>query len=492
MTMSQDEILTTGATGLAQAIREGRISSREALDFHLDRVERLNPKINAVIAIDADAARKRAQEADAARAGGESWGPLHGLPMTVKDAYEVTGMATVCGAPALENHRPKTNALAVQRLMEAGAIVFGKTNTPLFAGDIQTYNAVFGTTHNPWNLERTCGGSSGGSAAALAAGLTPLELGSDLAGSIRTPAHWCGVFGHKPSHGLIPLRGHIPGPPGTLSEPDLAVGGPLARSAEDLQLALDILAGPDPRSAKAWSLELPPPRSSRLSDLRVACHFDDPFCPVDGATRSVLDQTAKAWRQAGAMLSDTPPPVPLPEAFESYERLLDAVIGAGLPPKVYARLTRGAPFMRWLGRDECGRLGRFMNASTQRFRDWARFDEARQHQRARWDEYFTHFDVLLMPVTPTAAIRHDPSRNLFSRRIDVDGLARPYTDQFVWIGPASSALLPVTVMPAGQSPDGLPIGVQIVGPYLEDRTTIEVARLLSRASGGFTPPPGFD
>lgn len=492
MTMSREEIPRAGAAGLAQAIREGRISSREALDFHLDRVERLNPEINAVIALDADGARKRALEADAARARGESWGPLHGLPMTIKDTYEVTGMATVCGAPALENHRPETNALAVQRLIDAGAIVFGKTNTPLFAEDIQTYNAVFGITRNPWNPERTCGGSSGGAAAALAAGLTPLELGSDLAGSIRTPAHWCGVFGHKPSHGLIPLRGHIPGPPGTLSEPDLAVAGPLARSAEDLQLALDVLAGPDPRSARAWSLKLPPARSNQLGDLRMACHFDDPFCPVDGATRSTLDRAARAWRQAGAVLSDTPPPVPLSEGFESYERLLDAVIGAGLPPKVYERLARGAPFMRWLGQDESGRLGRFMNASTQRVRDWARLDEARQHQRARWDAFFTHFDVLLLPVTPTAAIRHDPSRNLFRRRIDVDGLARPYTDQFVWIGPATSALLPVTVMPAGQSPDGLPIGVQIVGPYLEDRTTMEVARLLSMASGGFTPPPHFD
>src|SRR5690606_37586313 len=216
-----------------------------------------NPALNAIVATDIEAARERARAADAALAAGESWGPLHGVPITIKDTFEVAGMPTTAGAKELRDHRPSSNAVAVQRLLDAGAIVFGKTNVPLYAGDLQTYNEVYGSTSNPWDLHRTPGGSSGGAAAALAAGLTALELGSDIGGSIRTPSHFCGVCGLKPSYGIIPSRGHIPGPPGTLSEADISVTGPMARSVDDLELALDILAGPDTPAAKGWRLELP-------------------------------------------------------------------------------------------------------------------------------------------------------------------------------------------------------------------------------------------
>src|SRR5690349_15997784 len=238
------ELCLEPAHRLAALLRERAVSAVELLERHRERVERLNPALNAVIASDFDAARERARAADAATARGESWGPLHGLPMTIKDSFEYAGMATVCGAPALAQHRPRASAPAVQRLVDAGAVVFGKTNVPMYAGDVQTYNKVFGTTRNPWNPERTPGGSSGGAAVAMAAGLSALELGSDVAGSIRTPAHFCGVYGHKPSSGLVPMRGHIPGPPGTISDADLVAGGPLARSAEDLALALRVLSGP--------------------------------------------------------------------------------------------------------------------------------------------------------------------------------------------------------------------------------------------------------
>lgn len=480
------------ATALAAAIRDGRTGCREALDFYLERVGRLNPGLNAVIAQNTEAARERADAADAALAAGESWGPLHGVPMTVKDTYEAAGMTCVVGAPALADYRPKRNATAVQRLLDAGAVIFGKTNTPLYAQDIQSYNAVFGTTNNPWDPTRTPGGSSGGAAAATAAGLTAFELGSDIGGSIRTPAHWCGVYGHKPSHGIIPLRGHIPGPPGTVAEPDLAVAGPLARAAEDLALALDVLAGPGKLDAAGWQLRLPPPRHTRLADFRVACWFDDPSCRVDRATRECLGQTAAALREAGAQVTDEPPmPVSLQEAFELYEQLLNAVLGSGLPGKTYRGIRRAAPMMRWFGLDRSARLGGFMNAATQSFRHWAACHEARERQREAWSAFFDDYDVLLMPVTPGAAIPHTQRGNLFNRRIEVDGNQRRYFDQFVWIAPPTSALLPATAAPVGRGPTGLPIGMQVVGSYLGDRSTIEFARLLAERIGGFTPPPGF-
>ncbi len=265
---------------LAARLRQGEVSSRDLLDLFLERVEKLNPRINAVVTVDAARARAEAEGADEALARGDEVGPLHGLPMTVKDSLETEGMLTTSGAGELAGHVPAKDAVAVARLRSAGAIIFGKTNLASYASDVQTFNDLFGTTNNPWSTERSPGGSSGGAAAALAAGLTALELGSDIAGSIRNPAHYCGVFGHKPSYGLVPLRGHIPGPPGTLAEMDLGVAGPLARDADDLELALDAVAGPLPEDA-AYRLRLPPARGSSLQDYRGAAWLDDPFCPID-------------------------------------------------------------------------------------------------------------------------------------------------------------------------------------------------------------------
>lgn len=477
---------------LAAAIRNRKVTSRALLDYFLARIERLNPGINAVIEMNIQAARERADAADAALAAGENWGPLHGVPMTVKDTYEVAGMTAVVGAPALKNHRPKTNAVAAQRLLDAGAIIFGKTNTPLFAQDLQSFNAVYGTTNNPWDTSRTPGGSSGGAAAALAAGLTPLELGSDIGGSIRTPAHFCGVYGHKPTHGIIPMRGHIPGPPGTLSEPDLAVAGPLTRNPADLALALAILAGAHGHAAKGWQLELPEPRHTSLQDFRVACWFDDPACPVGKDTTQALQNVAEQLRTAGVQVDEQAKmPVAAAESFALYDRLLNAVIGAGLPPKAYNGLRRIAPLLRLIPGASKSKLASFAAAATQRHRDWARSNERRQRERAAWEEFFQHYDVLLMPVNITPAFKHNHAPNLFKRKLEVDGIQRSYFEQFMWIGPPTSALLPVTTAPIGVTPHGLPIGMQIVGAYLEDKTTIEFARLLDNITGGCKTPPGY-
>src|ERR1700694_3687334 len=243
-------------TELTRAVRNRTISSRELLDHILARVDQHNPGLNAIVAFDLDRARAAADAADAATTKGDAAGSLHGLPMTVKDVWETEGLVTTSGAPELKDYVPQADALAVGRLKAAGAIIFGKTNTPLYAGDFQTFNDVYGLTNNPWNTSRTAGGSSGGAAAAVAAGLTPLELGSDIGGSIRNPAHFNGGYGLKPSWGVVPSRGHIPGPPGSLVESDVNCNGPLARSLEDLRLALGVVAGPGPEDAAGWRLEL--------------------------------------------------------------------------------------------------------------------------------------------------------------------------------------------------------------------------------------------
>lgn len=470
---------------IAAALRERRIGCREMLEAYLQRIEAHNPAINAIVATDLDTARDRADAADAALARGEQWGPLHGVPFTLKDTFDVAGLPTVCGSPSLGAYRPQDDAAAAQRLRAAGAVLFGKTNVPLFAQDLQTYNAVYGTTNNPWNSARTCGGSSGGPAAALAAGLTGGDIGSDIGGSIRTPAHFCGIYGHKPSHGLVSLRGHIPGPPGTLSEPDLAVAGPMGRGASDLPLLLDVLAGPDQLDARGWRVALPQEARTDLRDFRVLAWLDDPHCPVESAQHTVLKDTVEALRRHGAAVQDGPPPgVSLDEAYALYMPLLAAIIGGGLPKKLYRRFGWLAQAARLLGRTRTDRVGGYAVAATQSHRDWLRAHEARERLRRRWEALFEQFDVVLMPVTPMPAFAHQHAGNLFSRRLEIDGRSRPYTDVFPWIAPATLLYLPATVAPVGLS-GGLPVGLQILGPYLHDRRTMRFAELMAAAC----PPP---
>lgn len=477
------------ATELCRLLADGEVSSAELLDHFLTRVEVRGREVNAVVALDADRARARAAEADAARARGESWGPLHGLPMTVKDTFETEGLATTAGAPELRDHVPAEDATAVARLKAAGAVVFGKTNTPLYAGDCQTYNDVYGRTGNPWDPGRTAGGSSGGSAAALAAGLTGFELGSDIGGSIRNPAHFCGVFGLKPTWGVVPPRGHIPGPPGSRSTTDVGVFGPLGRSAADLALGLDVLAGPDEADGVAWRLELPAPRNGGdLVGLRVATWFDDPFVPIAEDVHARLDDAATALAEGGATVTPVTPPVDLGALGRSWERLVLPIMMAGLPDHVFAGFTTAelpppAP-------DEDPMVHR-LRAITSRHRDWLRANEARARHRVAFADFFRHHDVLLAPVMPTAAFPHDTEGSPPTRTFVVDGETRSYVDNLYWCGGIGTLLLPVATPPVGRTPEGLPVGVQVVAPHLEDRTAVAVAGHLERLLGGFTPPPAF-
>ncbi|WP_020410722.1 amidase family protein [Hahella ganghwensis] len=323
------------ASELTGKLRAGEIGSRDLLEAYIERVEEHNPAINAVVARNLEDARKHADQADQAIGRGEVLGRLHGLPLTIKDTWEVPGMACTAGAPLFRDHYPKSAAPAVKRLQNDGAIIFGKTNVPLFASDIQSYNRIYGTTNNPWDVRLTPGGSSGGAAAALAAGFTSLGLGSDLAGSIRIPAHYCGVYGHKPSHGVISLQGHIPGPLGTLGEPPLAVAGPMARSADDLELMLDILVGPSPELSPGWEVRLPPAGKESLRDYRVLMWTEDPMCPVDDSMQQQYRDLKQRLQEAGVKVdSGAPTDVDLEHLYATYMRQLGGVIGTANPKRL--------------------------------------------------------------------------------------------------------------------------------------------------------------
>jgi amidase len=480
----------TAGEWLAQ-IRSGAMSAQQAVEHCIARIESVNPAINAVVARDFERARDRARAADAATVRGAFWGPLHGLPVTIKDSLETEGLVTTSGAPALRGYRPKQNAVSVQRLVDAGAIILGKTNLPLYAGDWQSDNAVYGRTNNPWNPERTVGGSSGGAAAALAAGLVPLELGSDIAGSIRTPAHYCGVYGHKPTHGIVPVRGHIPGPPGTKTEPDLAVVGPMARSAADLELALDVLAGPDVLEAPGWRLELPPARAESLKDFRVGVWLEDPLSPLDAAVRRELEATIKALRPH-ARIVDVKLPFALADIVPMYTRLLMGVMSAGMPRSLH-RLSRVAALYydlaEFIGLKVDPVASAYARGMVQSHEDWVRTHEARNRLRWRCNELFQQIDVLLTPVVPITAFSHQTGVPFHKRRITINGQPRPYLDHIPWIALATLAGLPATSAPVGVASDGLPVNLQIIGPALGDRTTLRFAQLMAQVRGGFQAPP---
>lgn len=476
---------THSARELAAMIRRKQISSREMLETFLSAIAERNESLNAVVTLDEENARRAADAADEAVARGDALGPLHGLPMTIKDTFETAGIRTTAGNPIWKDHVPDRDADTVAKLKCAGAVVFGKTNLPFMAADVQSYNDLFGCTNNPHDLTRTPGGSSGGAAAAVAAGFTSLELGSDIGGSIRTPAHWTGIYGHKPSYEIVSNRGHIPGPPGAQSQPDLAVAGPLARSAEDLAIALDVLAGPDENNAAGWRLDLARPRHDRLSDFRVATWFEDPAIPVDDAVRARLEATIAALRGAGVQVDEKARPAfELKDLIRAYNRLLMPIILADLPDKTIEGM---AEFADRFDKNDLSDAAEAARAPLIRHRDWLKTDEHREQLRVAFRDFFSSYDVLLCPVTSVPAIPHDHSP-FPARTIQVNGGSRPYTDLFGWISMATACHLPATVAPVGPTPEGLPVGVQIIGPYLEDHTTIEFARLLGDVIGGFTPP----
>jgi amidase len=476
------------ATELSSLLKARKIGSEELLDLYLARIEKYNARVNAVISMDIAGARRKARQADAAIARGDKLGPLHGLPVTIKDSFDLAGLPATWGVPELKDHRPAGNALAVQRYLDAGAIAFGKTNVAAYLIGWATHNDIYGTTSNPWDLTRSPGGSSGGAAAALAAGLTGLEIGVDFGGGVRNVAHYCGIYGHKSTYGITNWVGHVM--PGIGEKPDLCVVGPLARSADDLGLALSLIAGPVPDDAVAWRLELPPPRVSRLGDLRVAVMLDDTNFGVDTEVQDRIQAVADFLAEKGAKVSDRArPAIDTAVAFRVFGGLLMAGLSSRQrDEKFWARLAHlRARFMAAEGGERAG------GTPAERvftYADWIELDSSRNLLRRAWKAFFQDWDVLLCPAAPTVAVPHDPKHAWHERKMTVKGRRTSPADPTFWGAFFTVASLPSTVAPAGFS-KGLPVGVQIVGPAYGDLQCIEVARLLEREFQGFVPPKGW-
>ncbi len=470
---------------LAELTRAGEIGCLELLEHYIARVERLNHRINAVIDRDLDRARERARLLH--RTGRAGAGPLFGVPMTVKESFDLAGLASTWGYEDRKPHRAETDALAVQRLEQAGAVVFGKTNVPVALADWQSYNPVHGTTSNPWNPDHTPGGSSGGGAAACAAGFGGLELGSDIGGSIRVPAHYCGLFGHKPSWGLCSPRGHSIANAAAIT--DISVIGPLARSARDLELVLDAILGPDPVDTPL-SYSLPPPRTRRLSELRIAVWSHEPGHTTDAETTALIEELARHLETEGAEVSRTARPEFDPtEAFRLYITLLDAALSGRAPEDALARKREAKAKLH---PDDFTTDTLFIRAVDLTHREWLKLNEQRHQLRRLWGVFFKHWDVLLCPVIATPALPHMQEGNPWERKHRVDGRTIAYQDMLFWPGITCAFHLPASVAPIGLSRSGLPIGVQVVGPFGGDRTTIAAAGLLEKSWHSFVPPPGWD
>lgn len=483
------------AIGAVKAIKAGVISSRELTKHVFGRIKNHNEKINAFVTLNEEQALKRARKADSDLASGKTWGPLHGLPILIKDQFLTTGLRTTCGFTELGDYIPKENAVTVDRLLNAGAIIVGKTNLPVGGGDIQTYNKVAGTTNNPWDVTKTSGGSTGGGAAALAAGFGFLELGADLAGSIRTPSNFCGVYGHKPSLNIVPIQGMIPPLPSLVPASmnriglnDLAVVGPLARSTQDLKLALEIIAGPAPDEAIAYRWALPKARKKELKDYRIGYVTDDPFCPVSPEITTIISNTVETLRKEGMKVKEGwPAGIKPDDIFNIYFQLLAASFSAS-PIFSEAVINRLKTFF---DTPYGGYERSYVEGLTLSHKNWSFLSIARLAGRLAWQEYFKQYDAFLMPANCVAAFPHSHDSNMWGRVIEAPDGPRYYAETFKWISIATLAGCPATVIPVGQTKTNLPIGIQIMGPYMEDGTSLDLAMKMEEVLGGFTPPPGF-
>lgn len=417
-------------------------------------------------------ARDEAAAIDEARANGREVGPLAGVPVTVKDAIATAGIRSTGGAVELRDHVPDVDAVVVERIRDAGAVVFGKTNVPRWSGDYQTYNEMFGTTNNPWDVTRTPGGSSGGAAAAVAMGFTGFEIGTDIGGSIRVPSSFCGVYGHKPSFGIVPSFGYLDNPVSHRNVADVNVVGPIARSVDDLELLLGLLAGANSDDAVGWRLDLPPARATELGDFRVAAWLDDSLGPLDPSVRQVLSTAVAALEAAGARIDHDRRP--------DLDTLAAAHDGLAL-------ISAATAISDTDGENSASSAaGRGLD-----HRDWDLLHRRRGQVRQRWAEFFTDVDVLLCPVTPVPAFHHIHSTDgpnwAVATLADYDD--RHYSELIGWSGLIGSAYLPVTVPPIGRTADGLPVGIQVVAPFLHDHTAIAFARCIEQVLGGYDPPP---
>ena len=473
------------ASDAVRALRSGGISARELTEHTYRRISRHNPKVNAFVTLIEEQAMARAREADDALAAGKVWGPLHGLPIVIKDSFSTAGVRTTSGSKKFENRIPREDAVAVARLKRAGAIIIGKTNLPEFARDNQTYNEVAGTTNNPWDPRRTSGGSTGGGAAALAAGFGFLELGSDIAGSIRNPSHFCGIYGHKSTLDVVPGESATPGTP--VSTPSfLGVSGPMARGAEDLRMMLEVIGGQAPGEAVALQWKLPPARRERLRDYRIGYVLDDPFCAVTAEVRDVLTNAIDALRKAGVNMREGWPTGIDPEAlFDAYYFLLLARFARPATERQRSQPESDAD-EPWAYYSKKNREALYASHW-----DWAARTASRLRARAVWQDYFKTYDAFFLPGNFVAAFPHDHERPAYRRVLDTPEGKRLYYDVMKWISLATLSGCPATAAPVGRTRGGLPVGLQIMGPYLEDATPVAIAGHMADLVGGYEAPPGY-
>lgn len=478
--MTGDIDIFGSARAMLEELTSGRVTAVDLLERHLERWSEANPQLNAVIRTDLSAARTRARELDRLAASGQSVGPLHGLPITIKDTFDVHGMPASAGAPEYARRPGATpDALAVARLRAAGAVIWGKTNTPYLAGDNQTFNALYGRTSNPHDLDRTPGGSSGGAAAALAAGLTPLELGSDIGGSLRLPAHFCGIAALKPTYGRVPLQGHVPPAPGSLSVRDLNVAGPMARNVGDLRLMYAVLA--DGVSAAG--------RKASLKGRRVGVWDAEPGFPLAADCRQAVETAAAAASDLGAHVAVAKPDISGPVLIDLYLQLLLPILATDMPPQLVKAMEMGRPLARAFAGKEPFSRSKWALYSAATHHDWLKANEARERLKRETRTFFGKWSALIMPVAPSHAFEHIEIGDAVTRMLDVDGEPQPYHTFHTWIALATVCHLPAVVIPVPHKPGQLPAGVQIIGAEGADEEVLAIAEALEAELGGFEPPP---
>ncbi len=481
------DLVFKSALELGRMLKAGKVSSKELLQACLDQYARHNSAVNAVVITDIDRAKRAAAAADRRLKNGEALGPFDGVPMTAKESFDWAGHVSTWGNPKYRNNVAKVDAVALSRMTDVGAVMWGKTNVPLDLADWQSFNEIYGTTNNPWDVTRTPGGSSGGAAAALATGMTALEIGSDIGASIRNPAHYCGVYGHKPTYGVVPYRGHLL--PGIVVPSDITVAGPMARSAKDLTAMMDILVGEVPPESRGLHLKLPRAPQKTLKDFRVAVKLSSSVSEVDQPVQDKLSKLADFLKKRAKKLSlEARPAFSDEEAYEIFITLLRATASRKLTDDEYEFNVRKAASLPHSDKSYVAMMTRAFALSH---RDWLKVNERRHQMRLLWDKFFESWDVLICPAAASTAFSHDQAGERHERFIDVNGKRVSTIDQRFWAGYSCGYYLPSTVAPLGLTPQGLPTGVQIITREYGDYTSLKFAELLEQEFGGFTPPPGY-
>jgi amidase len=475
-------------SALAQGrlLRTGKISAKELLNLCLDQYARHNDALNAVVVTDLDRARAAAAAADRRLKRGKPLSPIDGVPMTAKESFDWRGTPSTWGAPAFKENIAETDAACVARLTGAGAVMYGKTNVPFMLADWQSFNEVYGTTSNPWDVTRSPGGSSGGSAVALATGMSAIEIGSDIGASLRNPAHYCGVYAHKPTYGVVPYAGHLLR---SAEAGDISVAGPMARSAKDLSFLLKLLAGTEGIAARAVEIKLPDRKQTSFKQYRVAVMANDPVAEVDRAVEDkITDLALFLGRKVKRMSYDARPDFSTREAMDVYITLLRAATSRRQTDEEFtANAARSFQF----DVSDQSYLAKMTRAYVMPHRSWLQANERRHQMRLAWDAFFQDWDVLICPAAASAAFVHDRVGDRHERKIEVNGRQLPTTDQLFWAGYSGCFYLPSTVAPLGLTPQGLPTGVQIIARQYDDMTALHFAELIEQHYASFQPPPGY-